>query len=45
MAKPIDLVTTLEGEDAERFLKNLRDPPRNKALEATIARARRFKID
>jgi len=44
MSKPVELVTTLEGKDAKRFLRNLEHPPRNKALEATLARAKRFKI-
>jgi len=42
MARPVELVTTLEGEDARRFLEELEHPKRNKALERTIARARRF---
>jgi hypothetical protein len=42
--RPDDLVTTLEGEDARRFLDELEHPKRNKALERTIARARRFEI-
>ena len=37
-----NLVTTLEGEDARKFLKELEHPKRNKPLERTIARARRF---
>ena len=45
MSRPVELITTLEGEDAKRFLRNLEHPPKNKAWEATIARAKRFKID
>ena len=45
MAKPVELVTTLEGEDARRFLEELEHPRRNKAWERTLARARRIKID
>ena len=44
MARPVELVTTLEGEDARRFLEELEHPKRNRALERTIARARRFEI-
>jgi len=44
MSKQVNLITTLEGEDAKRFLRNLEHPPKNKALEATVARAKRFKI-
>jgi hypothetical protein len=42
MAKPVDLVTTLEGEDARRFLEELEHPRRNKAWERTVARSRKF---
>jgi hypothetical protein len=45
MSKPVELVTTLDGADAKRFLRNLEHPLKNKALEATIARAKRFKIE
>jgi hypothetical protein len=44
MSKPVELVTTLEGKDAKRFLRNLEHPPRNKAWERTIRRSKRFKI-
>jgi hypothetical protein len=42
MAKPIELVTTLKGEDARIFLRSLRHPRQNKAWERTLARSRRF---
>ena len=45
MARPVELVTTLEGEDARRFLEELEHPKRNRAWERTLARARRIKID
>ena len=44
MSKPVELITTLEGEDAKRFLRNLENPPKNKAWERTLARARKIKI-
>jgi hypothetical protein len=42
MAKPVELVTTLAGEDARRFLEELERPRRNKAWERTVARSRKF---
>jgi hypothetical protein len=44
MSRPVELITTLEGEDAKRFLRNLEHPPKNKAWERTLARARKIKI-
>jgi len=44
MSRPIDIITTLEGEDAKRFLRNLELPPRNKAWERSLAKARKIKI-
>jgi hypothetical protein len=45
MAKPIELVTTLEGEDARWFQDQLEHPRPNRALEKTIEEARSIKID
>ena len=45
MSKQIELITTLAGKDAKRFLRNLENPPKNKALEATLARARKIKAE
>ena len=44
MARPVELVTTLEGEDARRFLEELEHPKKNEAWERTLARARRIKL-
>ena len=44
ISKQVELITTLEGEDAKRFLRNLENPPKNKAIEETIRRSKRFKI-
>jgi hypothetical protein len=44
MSRPVELITTLEGEDAKRFLRNLEHPPRNKAWERSLAKARKIKI-
>jgi len=44
MSKPVELITTLEGEDAKRFLRNLEHPPKNKAWDETVRRSKRFKI-
>jgi hypothetical protein len=45
MAKPVELVTVIEGEDARRLLEELEHPRRNRALEETLERARRIKLD
>ena len=45
MAKPVELVTTLEGEDARRLLEELDRPPRNAARDKMFDEARRLKID
>jgi len=42
MSKPVELITTLEGEDAKRFLRNLENPPKNKAWKRTLKRAKRL---
>jgi hypothetical protein len=44
MSKQVDIITTLKGEDAKRFLRNLEHPPKNKAWEKSLAKARRIKI-
>ena len=44
MAKPIELVTTLEGEDAQRLLEELERPRRNRAREQMFDEARRLDI-
>jgi len=44
MAKPVELVTTLEGEDARKFLEELDHPRKNPVLEKTLERARRIKL-
>lgn len=44
MSRPVELITTLEGEDALRFLRNLEHPPRNKAWDRSLAKARKIKI-
>jgi uncharacterized protein (DUF1778 family) len=44
MAKPVELVTTLEGEDARKFLEELDHPKKNPALEKTLERARKIKL-
>ena len=52
MARPVDLVTTLEGEAARRFLKdveeflnNIEDPPLTPAMKKMIEAAKKIKID
>ena len=44
MPKPVELITTLYDEDAENLLRALENPPKNKAWEKTVARAKKIKI-
>jgi hypothetical protein len=44
MARPFELLTTLEGMDARRFLEELEHPRKNESWERTLARARRIKL-
>jgi hypothetical protein len=45
MAKPVELVTTLYDEDADNLLKAIEHPPKNKAWERTVAKAKKIKIE
>ena len=45
MAKPVEIITTIEGEDARILLEELKNPPKNKAWEKTLERARKINID
>jgi len=44
MPKPVELITTLYDEDAENLLRALENPPKNKAWEETVVKAKRIKI-
>jgi len=44
MAKPVELVTTIYDEDAENLLRAIENPPRNKAWDKTVAKARKIKL-
>ncbi len=44
MAKPIDLVTELHGEDAIRFVKEQKNPSPNPKRDAFIKEAQKLKI-
>lgn len=45
MAKPVELVTTLEGEDARRLLDELKHPRKNRARDKMFDEARKMNID
>ena len=45
MAKPVELVTTLEGEDARRLLEELEHPPKNRAREKMFDEAKKMDIE
>jgi len=45
MAKPVELVTVIEGEDARRLLEELEHPKRNERLEKMLEEARKIKLD
>jgi len=44
MAKPVELVTTLEGDDARKLLEELERPTRNRAREKMFDEARELDI-
>jgi hypothetical protein len=44
MAEPIELITELEGKDAERFLKEMEKPTPNPKRDKTIKRAMALKV-
>jgi len=45
MAKPVELVTTLDGEDARRLLEELERPRKNRARDRMFDEASKMHID